>query len=419
MTRGELASGDYEVVIVGGGAAGVGAGRRLHDAGISCLIVDARARLGGRAWTDGASGFALDLGCGWLHSAERNPWVAFAEAQGRTIDKSPPPWSKPSLPYGFPLEAQDEFHAALGRYFAQVDADGGKPDRAAADLLPPGGRWNALVDAVNTYVSGAELDRLSVRDLANYDGSDVNWRVAEGYGTTIAAHGAGVPVALDCPVSAIDHSGARIRIETAKGTLTAAQVIVTLPASLLAAEAVRFTPGLPEKTEAAQGLPLGLADKLFLALDNADEFDVDCSLFGYIDRTGTAIYQFRPLGRPMIEAYFGGRQAAELEAGGDAAFFDFAVGELTARLGSGFAKRVKPIAIHRWGADPLARGSYSYALPGKADCRQTLAAPVNDRLFFAGEACSKHDFSTAHGALETGIAAAEQALAARRSQRAP
>ena len=157
-----------------------------------------------------------------------------------------------------------------------------------------------------------------------------------------------------------------------------------------------------------------LPTSLFLALDQAEEFGPDCSLFGDINRTGTAIYQFRPFGRPMIEAYFGGRQAAELEAGGEAAFFDFAVAELTARLGSDFARRVKPIAIHRWGADPLARGSYSYALPGEAACRQTLAAPVDDRLFFAGEACSTHDFSTAHGALETGIAAAEQALAARR-----
>ncbi len=297
-----------------------------------------------------------------------------------------------------------------------MDADGGKPDHAASDLLPPGGRWNALVDAVNTYVSGAELDRLSVRDLANYDGSDVNWRVAEGYGTTIATHGAGVPAALGCPVLAIDHSGSHIKIETAKGPLIAAQVIVTLPASLIANEMVRFTPALPEKTEAACGLPLGLADKLFLAFDKADEFEADCSLFGDIDRTGTAIYQFRPFGRPMIEAYFGGRQAAELEAGGDAAFFDFAVAELVARLGSEFAKRVTPIAIHRWGTDPLARGSYSYALPGKAACRQTLAAPIDGRLFFAGEACSTHDFSTAHGALQTGIAAADEVLAVRRLQ---
>ncbi len=322
---------EFEVVIVGGGAAGIGAGRRLHEAGVSCLMVEARERLGGRGWTDDASGFALDLGCGWLHSADRNPWVDIAERQGRSIDKSPPPWSKPSLPYGFSPEEQDEFHEMLSNFFAQVGAETGKPDRAAVDLLPRGGRWNALVNAINTYVSGAELDRLSVRDLANYDGNDVNWRVVEGYGTVIAAHAAGVPAALGCPILAIDHSGTRIKIESAKGTLTAGQVIVTLPTSLIASEAVRFTPTLPEKTEAARGLPLGLADKLFLALNQPEAFEADCSLFGDINHTSTAAYQFRPFGRPMIEAYFGGVQAAELEAGGDAAFFDFAVGELTAR----------------------------------------------------------------------------------------
>ncbi len=412
-----MASGEFEVVVVGGGAAGIGAGRRLHDAGVSCLIVEARDRLGGRGWTTRIKpACSLDLGCGWLHSADRNPWVAIAEAQGRLIDKSPPPWTKPFLPHGFATGEQDEFQAALSDFFARVEVEGGTPDCAAAELLPAGGRWNALINALNTYISGAELERLSLQDLANYHGNDVNWRVVEGYGAAIADHGAGVPVAPGCPVLAIDHSGARIRIDTAKGKLTAAQVIVTLPTSLIAAEAVRFTPALPQKTEAAHGLPLGLANKLFLALDKADQFGADCTLFGDINRTGTAAYQFRPFGRPMIETYFGGQLAADLEAGGDAAFVDFAVSELTAQLGSEFAKRVKPIAIHRWGTDPLARGSYSYALPGKADCRQTLAAPVDGRLFFAGEACSINDFSTAHGALLTGIAAAEQALAARQTR---
>jgi monoamine oxidase len=122
----------------------------------------------------------------------------------------------------------------------------------------------------------------------------------------------------------------------------------------------------------------------------------------------------RPFGRPMIEAYFGGNLAAELETGGEAAFVDFALDELTGVLGSAFARRVKPIALHSWGTDPFARGSYSYALPGRADCRAILAAPVDERLFFAGEACSAHDFSTAHGALITGVAAADEIIAARR-----
>ena len=134
---------------------------------------------------------------------------------------------------------------------------------------------------------------------------------------------------------------------------------------------------------------------------------------GRTDRSRTGVYHFRPFGRPQIEAYFGGLLAAELEAAGEAAFADFAVTELVGLLGNDFARRVKPLGLHRWGSDPFARGSYSYALPGQAECRGALAAAVDDRLFFAGEACSRHDYSTAHGAYLTGIAAAEQAIAAR------
>ena len=68
--------------------------------------------------------------------------------------------------------------------------------------------------------------------------------------------------------------------------------------------------------------------------------------------------------------------------------------------------------MHRWAADPLACGSYSYALTGKADSRRRLATAVADKLFFAGEACSKHDYSTAHGAYRTGLVAAGEAMAA-------
>src|SRR5512141_1074932 len=118
-----MANSDTEVVIVGGGAAGIAAGRRLAKAAIDCLIVGARPRLGGRAWTIAdASGSALDLGCGWLHSADRNPWVAVAEAQGRIIDKSPPPWAKPALPNGFPLSEQDEFTSAQHAFYARLEA---------------------------------------------------------------------------------------------------------------------------------------------------------------------------------------------------------------------------------------------------------------------------------------------------------
>jgi monoamine oxidase len=402
-----MASGETEVAIIGGGAAGVAAARHLHDAGIDCLLVEARDRLGGRAWTvPGPNGAALDLGCGWLHSADENPWVAIAEAQGHAIDKTPPPWMRSSM--GFRRGEQADHRAAMHAFYERVnELARAEADVSVAAALEPGGRWNSLIGASITFISGAEPAQISARDFADYANTDVNWRVVEGYGATIARHGAGLAVRLDCPVQRVDHGGVHIRIETAKGVVIADRAIVTLPTTVLAEMDALFSPALPGKIAAARDLPLGLDDKLFIALDRPEEFEADSRLFGGKDTSKTAAYHIRPYGRAMIECFFGGDNARELEAAGEGAFFDFAVGELTGILGSDFAKRLKSIAVHHWGGDPFARGAYSYAVPGKAASRAVLAQTVDERLFFAGEACSKHDYSTAHGAYRTGIAAAE------------
>ena len=407
---------EVDVAIVGGGAAGIAAARRLREAGIDALILEARPRIGGRAWTvQEAGGYALDMGCGWLHSADRNPWLPIAGAQGRTIDRRPPPWQRAAAPIGASPEDMSEFQTALFRLRETTDAlPESEPDRPASAFLEPGGRWNPLIDAVSTYYSGAELEFVSSRDLARYEDTGVNWRVFEGYGTVVAAHGGALPVELDCEVARIDHRGKRLRLETIRGAIEAAAAIVTLPSNVIAQRDDLFLPALPEKSAAAGGLPLGLVDKLFLSLEGAEEFEPDSRAFGRADRAGTGAYQFRPFGRPMIEVYYGGALAAELEAGGKSAFFDFAARELNGLLGADFAKRIALSELHLWGADPFARGSYSYARPDKADYRAALAAPVNGRLFFAGEACSKASFSTAHGAYQTGIAAADEAIAALR-----
>ena len=413
-----MAISEVEVAVIGGGAAGIAAAQRLRGAGVEAIVIEARSRLGGRAWTvDDPAGIPLDLGCGWLHSADKNPWREIAEEQGRTIDKTPPPWMRSSAQIGLPAGEGRAIGEAMREFRSRVDAfpeDG--IDRAAATFLEPEGRWNNLIDAVSTYYSGAELDCVSARDLARYDDTGVNWRVVEGYGRVIAEHGAGLKVELDCEARRIDRRGRALRVETTRGAIVANAVIVTLPTNLLTEREEFFLPALPEKVEAAAGLPLGLADKLFLSLSDADQFDPDSRAFGDVLRTGTAGYQFRPFGRPMIEAYFGGALAADLEKGGEAAFFDFAVAELVGLFGAEFSRRVKPLRLHCWGRDPYSRGSYSYARPGKADCRSALATPVEDRIFFAGEACSPGDYSTAHGAFLTGVAAADLAIAAHRNR---
>ena len=257
----------------------------------------------------------MDLGCGWLHSADRNPWTEIAQQQGRTIDKTPPPWDRPSLVTGFPLADQLEYRRAQREFDERLDQamqHGG--DSPAAAYLEPGNRWNALLDAVSTYYSGAELDRISARDLAKYREDNLNWRVVEGLGATVAAYGAGLPVVLDCAVQSIDHSGRRINIEIVKGAIVADRAIVTLPTAALA-EPGLFLPALPQKAAAAAGLPLGIADKLFLSLDGAEEFEPNGRLYGRTDRAAMGSYHVRPFGKPVIECYFGGELAWRLENG--------------------------------------------------------------------------------------------------------
>jgi monoamine oxidase len=395
---------DVDIVVIGAGAAGLAAARRVAALGRRVRVLESRARLGGRAFTSyDTAGNPIELGCGWMHSADENELAGLASELGFTIDKTRPPWRTQLNDIGFPSADQDDFRAAAARFFERLDGVGEvEPDRAADLVLEPGCRWNALIDTASTYINGVELNGVSAHDFFRYHDTGVNWRVREGYGALIAT--------LDCPATLIDHAGTQLRVETPRGELRARAVIVTVPTDVLRAGALRFHPALPNKIAAAAALPLGLADKLYLRLDQAEEFPKDSHLYGAIDRVGTGSYHLRPFGRPLIECYFGGCLARDLEAGGETAFWAFATDELASLLGGAIRQRLHPIAASAWARDPHARGSYSHALPGHADARRTLAEPVERRLFFAGEACSVHDFSTAHGAYRSGTAAADAAV---------
>lgn len=402
------------VAIIGAGAAGLGAAHALQGSGHSTLILEARDRIGGRSQTVSLpNNVTFDVGCGWLHSADKNPFVAIAEKLGFAINRHRPPWQQQTFDAGFPRAEREDFIAAMNDFFARTEdaADDG-PDRPASDLLIPGNRWNAQIDAVSTYINGCELDQVSIHDMAAYEDTEINWRVAKGYGALIAAYGSVCNLALGTRVTLIDHSGPRLTLHTSRGMLTADKVIVTVSTDLLAQEKIRFTPALPDKVNAAAGLPLGLADKVMLALATPEDLPPDGNLRGRSGTAKTGAYHLRPQGMACIEGYFGGTYARELEGAGEGALAQAAIDEIAGLLGNDFCKKLTPLASSRWAHDEFALGSYSHALPGHAQDRAVLAAPVDGRLFFAGEATSPNFFSTAHGALESGFRAAEEVLAA-------
>ena len=406
-----------DVAIIGAGAAGVAAARRLMQRrDVSVLVIEAGDRIGGRAHTIEAagSGAPMDLGCAWLHSALTNVWTGIAEDSGFTVDRRPAPWDQEGRDLGLTAVDQDSYEKAMNDFYGRIAAAAaGGRDAPLSALVPANSRWRGLLDAVSTYVSGAELEHVSLIDADRYQpGEGDDWRVVEGYGRLVAHHGRDIPAVLNTAVSNIDHTGRdAIRIDTDRGTILARAVIVTVSTGVLAAETIRFRPALPGMVEAASLLPLGLADKLYLAVEQPELFPVEGYCLGSAATGRTAAYHMRPFGRPVIECFYGGELARDLEREGEAAALDFVTSELVGQLGSDVASTIGPLRMTAWGQDRHFRGSYSYAKPGAAAMRARLAEPVDGRLFFAGEACSPERFTTAHGAYETGLAAADAALA--------
>ena len=184
---------DVDVAVIGAGAAGLAAAHELVTAGFDVLLVEARDRIGGRAWTlrDGAPA-PLDLGCGWLHSADRNPWV-----QSRTTSASPST-SRPRPGHGRcatsvsrPANTRisrglvEALGPARGRQRRRAGSPGERIPRRRAAAGP---RCSNRSRAITTVPARPRLDK---RHRPLHD-TGVNWRVS-GIGALIAAFGADLP----------------------------------------------------------------------------------------------------------------------------------------------------------------------------------------------------------------------------------
>ena len=406
---------ETDVIIIGAGAAGIGAARRLLGSGLNVVLVEALPRLGGRAWTLQAAGVALDMGCAYLHSAERNPWVPIAEAAGVEVDRSRPGWS--TFPLGPNHSPQDNASAlaALMQWSARTHGTPPASD-CAADLLDPAdARWIPYIQARCGYYSGNELERLSVRDLAAYDAvaTDTNWRLPAGYGALItSALPRNVDVHLDTPVEAVTLGATGVELRTAKGSLRARAAIVTVSSTVLAGDSIAWPAELAPWREAAAGVPLGNDEKLYFQILDGRFFEAETHYHGDPGNPASGSYYVRPHGKPVIECFLGGAGArAVAEQGAEAAFVR-ATEELVGIFGADVQRHLRPLVASDWTNTGAIGGSYSHALPGKSALRARLAQPFDDRLFLAGEATHANDFSTAHGALMSGQRAAEEALAA-------
>ncbi len=405
-----MAEVDYETVIVGAGTAGIAAARALRARGAQFVVLEARDRVGGRAYTDTSRfGFAVDLGAQWLHSADVNPLAALARKAGFDVRETPEDWGGGNAARWLDAPRLEDLAATMRSFFAALRAFDPHGDDVPVSALLAGSDWPAVLRAVVTYITGAPPEDVSSADIAADRDTDTDCPVREGVGALVASLAAGLPVRLRCPVTAVDWSSRAVRIETPAGRLRCHRAILTVPTDVLAAGGISFRPALPAAKQAAlDDLPLGRNERVVLPVSgSAFEAPADSFHFSSLTDADAPHVHVRPYGRACVSAYFGAGAAREIAALDDAAASAVVTERLCALFGNSARAAVGPGLVTRWQHDPFTRGAYSYARPGRRAARKVLAEPLAERLYFAGEATWPDHYATVHGAFLSGLAAVE------------
>lgn len=423
---------EFDVIVVGAGLAGMGAGQKLRLLGLNAVLLEARDRIGGRCFCDNSFPAPFDFGGQFFqqvvpnfYGGTNNPLYDMYIAQG---GPDVPCVLTPTFYENgmrLPDAEQDAYLTTATAVGAVIGAVGtaaqlGAPDMSVADATAEltGLPWYTMTTAFLALALDAQPEDLSCLDVwndlqfaINPDGSPSDKVNPSGMGNFVEQFANDLDIRLSTPVTEIDLNGAdQITVTTDQGPLMAKAVIVTAPTTVLAKGDIAFTPELPaEYTQAFHDLPFGLVDKYGIAFskDIFGETPANTIVTRHedTDRFGMALVKLA--GQPMMNLFFAEDLAHELEAGGEPAMRAYAEEFLTATYGADAPKAIEKTVIHPWGTDPLTMGSYSAAKVGKVSARATLAQPIDNRLFFAGEAVPENAHSSLHGAYLTGQAAAQ------------
>ena len=408
--------GDVDVVIVGAGAAGIAAARRITAAKRSFALIEAGNRIGGRCVTDAKIfGVPYDHGAHWIRNSDGNPLVALTSKSGLDID---PASRAQSLRVG-PRSARDsELEGFLGRAGAlaprhrrrraRQDGYGGRARAAARSRRLAGRRSNSCSDRS----AAARISRMSPPWILPARSSATAMRSAGRAMARCSARLAGdLHVRLSMPVSMI-YWGKNLVVETPKGDMRPRAVILTVSTNVLASEKIEFIPPLPKRQlDAAAKLSLGSYDHIALELPgNPLGLQRDDVVFEQSSGPRTAALLANVSGTPLHLVEVAGQFGRELSTKGEAAMVEFARDWLASLFGSTVKRAVKRSHATRWNADPFALGAMSAAAPGNADARKILCEPIGGKLWLAGEALHETQWGTVNGAWESGTRTAEAVL---------
>ena len=407
---------EVDVVVIGAGAAGIAAARRLAAANRSFRLFEAADRVGGRCATDAKIfGVPYDLGAHWMHNPDGNPLVAAAGQSGR--EGYPAPRGQ-TLRVGARAARDGELEtflaATLRAHRALGDLGKAKADFPASRLLPKDlGDWQATMEFMyGPLATGKDLKDISAFERVRAVERDSDSFCRQGYGALLAKLAAGLPGQLSTPVGMIYWGGNALAVDTPKGNLLTRAVILTVSPGVLASDSIEFMPTLPKRqVDAAEKLALGSYDHIAFEMPgNPLNLQRDDMVFEQATGPRTAALLANVGGSSLHLVEVGGQFGRELAKNGEPAMIDFGREWLASLFGSNVKNAIKRSHATNWGADPLALGAMSAAAIGSADARKILMEPIGGKIWFAGEAAHETQWGTVAGAWESGTRAAEAVL---------
>jgi monoamine oxidase len=444
--------GEYDVIIVGAGAAGLAAGARLAQAGRRVALLEARDRIGGRIFTrrlpadEGHAPMCIELGAEFIHGMPPQTWSLVGRAKLSAYELEGSELSFVNGAWAPPLN-----HPAMHVITAMMKWLEGRPgcDMSFAEYLAVNPTDAASAAAAASYVEGfnaADRNRIGIASLAVQqraeDGidSDRIFHIAAGYDALTNFLGeqfraAGGDLALGTSVRRIEWQRGSVRVECGSEKLYGRRGLIAVPLGVLQAHAIDFAPRPTDILAHAQRLAMG--DVVRVVLLFRDRFWRDRRAASIPDgiRRKLADLSFlfapaevpptwwtpNPADTPMLTAWVGGTKATELrrsiaEDGDPLALPRRCIATLARVFELSFAELQNLLVSwheHDWSADPCSRGAYSYVPAGALDAPAKLTVPVDDTLYFAGEHTDiTGHWGTVHAAIGTGVRAAEQILGA-------
>ena len=406
-----------KIIIIGAGAAGIGAGLQLKALGVPFIILEASDRIGGRAHTDNTSlSSKWDKGCSWFHCADINPLVGWADKLGTSYDKQDR--SKNALYWSEsrwlnPTESSS-LNLNINKRFQEIYVAAKIGNDISISDIPINNSFDAAVaEELVKLMCSEETHVTSAVGYGDYNDTGVNWMVTSGYGDLISRMAADAPIRINTKVSAISYQKGGVRVETSSGQLNARAIIVTTSTNVLRSGQISLPAGPAQQIlELMEDVPCGTYEKIAIEFEHYPLNTANNEAIwiqSYSDSNPT-YFQIPPQKQPMLIAHVAGEQARELVEIGSQGMADFAIQKLTSVFGSNINKIISGTATTSWQSDPLIMGGYSYTRAGAGQNRRKMIELDTGEIVFAGEAFSLPWYGTAHGAYQSGKDAASQLL---------